>query len=76
MSRQHSRPCGFSVGRVSIIECGVRVLVYQRKDWINSDGKTVKPHNHEEIPGYARKAKKIGREKTKDVRTSEGPMYE
>jgi hypothetical protein len=33
-------------------------LVYQRKDWINSDGKTVKPHDHEEDPEYANKAKR------------------
>jgi hypothetical protein len=34
------------------------VVVYQMKDWINSDGKTVKPHNLEMNPEDAKKSKK------------------
>jgi hypothetical protein len=53
-------------------------LMYQRKDWINSDGKTVKPHDHEEDPKYGKKAKewKRSRREKKDVRTNEGPVGE
>lgn len=33
------------------------VAVYQRKDWINSDSKAAKPHNHEENPEDGRRVR-------------------
>jgi hypothetical protein len=48
--------------------------VYQRKDWIDSDGKTVKPHDHETNPEERKKIRNRLNDKKKDVRTSEGPM--
>jgi hypothetical protein len=54
----------------SIIDCCIGLVLYQRKDWINSDGKAVKPHDHEEKPGYEQKQGR-NRSKAKERRTSE-----
>lgn len=47
-----------SIGRIGLIDGGIGFwfLVYQRKDWINSNGKTV-PHDHKEDPEYGKKNK-------------------
>jgi hypothetical protein len=50
----------------------IGLVWFQRKDWINSDGKTVKPHNLEENPEYGKKQGIDRKEREKkDVRTSD-----
>lgn len=58
-----------SVGwaRLSIVVLG---MIYQRKDWIRSDGKTVKPHDLEVNleDGNKRRNEQIERKSKTDVR--------